>query len=205
MAQYLYADDGKIHTRYTELMRCTPGQIERVVAERRGLIEPFRNESLEFGADRHEMLEAEARSTGRVPAITGLDLPADIVEEEVVSEIMPNVVLHSRLDVISRDAMAIIDYKTLIADSYELGVMLAVSRYKSTKQLPLYAYQVGLNGIRIKRLIYVVEIWNRQMDTILGYKVIEKQFRLSDAGSILPWVSNRVAMLAAALDDGIEE
>lgn len=200
MADYLYAEDGKIHTRYTELMRCTPGQFVRVIDERLGLSNRFKSDKLEFGSDRHEMWEDEGRRTGKIPECFGVDWPISHVEEEFASEILPGVVLHSRPDAVCSGIFTLPDYKTLIADSFALGELVAVQRYKNSKQLPLYAYQAGLHGIRIKRIAYLVEIWNREQTEILGYKTITKEFKISDIGPILPWVRQRVSMLVSAIE-----
>jgi len=200
MADYLYADDGKIHTRYTELSRCTAGQIDRVIDERLGTRESFKSDNMEFGTDRHDMWENEGKRTGRIPECFGLDWPISHVEQEFVSEILPDVVLHSRPDAVCADISTIVDYKTLIADSFAMGELLAVQRYSKSKQLPIYAYQAGLHDIRIKRIAYLVEIWNRQQTEILGYKIITKEFKMKDIGAALPWVRERVAMLVSAIE-----
>lgn len=200
MSDYLYANDGKIHTRYTELMRCTPGQIDRVIAERMGISKKFSSDKLDFGTDRHDMWQKEAEKTGQLPDTFGLDWPVSHVEYEFISEILPGIVLHSRPDALCADVATLVDYKTLIADSYKLGELVAVQRYGKSKQLPLYAYQAGLHGIQIKRIAYLVEIWNREQTEILGYKNIIKEFKMADIGLILPWVRDRVAMLASAVD-----
>lgn len=200
MADYLYSEDGKIHTRYTELTRCTPGQIDRVIDERLGLAKSFKSDNMEFGTDRHDLWEQEARRTGKVPECFGLDWPISHIEQEFASEILPNVVLHSRPDGICEDIATIIDYKTLIADSLGMGELVAVQRYSKSKQLPIYAYQAGLHNIRVKRIAYLVEIWNRAQTEILGYKIITKEFKMKDIGTVLPWVRERVAMLVSAVE-----
>lgn len=203
MADYLYSEDGKIHTRYTELMKCTPGQIDRVISERLGQTERFKSDKLEFGSDRHEMWEAEGRTTGKIPECFGLDWEISHTEEEFASEILPGIVLHSRPDAVCEAIATLVDYKTLIADSLAMGELTAVARYKNSKQLPLYAYQLGLHGIRIKRIAYLIEIWNREQTEILGYKHIIKDFKMSDIGPILPWVNDRVSMLAASIEANV--
>lgn len=210
MADYLIADDGKIHTRYSELTRCTPGQVDRVVLERLGKIKRFSNDKMAFGTDRHDMWESTGKATGHIPECFGLNWPISHAEQEFASEILPGIVLHSRPDAICAAVAALVDYKTIIADSVVEGVLLAVKRYSKSKQLPLYAYQLGLHGIRIKVIAYLVEIWNRpefrdgvmirDSDTILGYKIIMKDFKLSDVAKALPWVKDRVSYLAAALE-----
>jgi hypothetical protein len=60
MADYTYTADGKLHTRYSELIRCTPGQIDRVVWERIHPGHRAETEHMGFGTLRHEMLEQQA-------------------------------------------------------------------------------------------------------------------------------------------------
>lgn len=200
MADYLYAADGKIHTRYTELTRCTPGQIEGVIDERLGLRKRFKSDKLEFGTDRHDMWEEEGKRSGMIPECFGVDWPISHCEQEFASEILPGVVVHSRPDAVCADIYTLVDYKTLIADSLELGELVAVQRYVRSKQLPIYAYQLGLHGIRIKRIAYLVEIWNRDQDTILGYKTIMKDFKMADVAKAVPWIQERISYLASAIE-----
>lgn len=200
MADYQYSNDGNVHTRYTELMRCTPGQIDRVIAERQNLSQRFRSDTLEFGSDRHEMWKDETDKSGKLPECFGLDWAVSHCEQEFASMVMPGIVLHSRPDAVCADVQALVDYKTLIADNYDSGVLTAVTRYKNSKQLPIYAYQLGLHGIRIRKIAYMVEIWNREQTEILGYKTITKDLTLADMGEVLPWLKSRVAVLASALE-----
>lgn len=200
MADYLYEPDGKIHTRYTELTRCTPGQIDRVISERLGSSKRFQSDKLDFGTDRHDMFEAEGKETGTIPKCFGLNWSISHVEEEFASEILPGIILHSRPDAVCTAIATVVDYKTLIADSLAQGELLAVQRYAHSKQLPLYSYQLGLHGIRIKNIAYLVEIWNREQDEILGYKIIIKDFKMSDVAKILPWVKSRVSYLVSGLE-----
>lgn len=200
MADYLHSADGKIHTRYTELTRCTPGQIDRVVDERLGLAAKFKSDKLEFGTDRHDMWETEGKETGRIPTCFGLDWPISHCEQEFAAEILPGVILHSRPDAVCADIFTLVDYKTLIASSMAEGELLAVQRYGKSKQLPLYAYQLGLHEIRIKKIAYLVEIWNREQTEILGYKIITKNFNMADIAHVLPWATARVSTLVAAIE-----
>lgn len=200
MADYLIAEDGKIHTRYTELTRCTPGQIDRVIDERLGLAAKFKSDKLEFGTDRHDMWETTGKATGHIPECFGLNWRISHAEQEFASEILPGIVLHSRPDAVCADIATLVDYKTLIADSLAEGELLAVQRYAKSKQLPLYAYQLGLHGIRIKAIAYLIEIWNREQTEILGYKIIIKDFKMADIAHVLPWVRERISYLASAID-----
>ena len=203
MADYLYADDGKIHTRYSELVRCTFGQLDRVVAERLGLVDRYTSDRLDFGTYRHEMWQEESEKTGMLPEIFGLPRKVDYIENEFATEIVENVIVHSRPDAVCVAKQAIGDYKTMSAKDYDTGVLMATKLYRGSKQLIFYAYQLGLHGIRIKKIIYLVEIWNEKMDAILGFHAIEIDINLSDIAKILPWTKDRIATLTVAVERGI--
>lgn len=205
MADYLHADDGKIHTRYSELIRCTPGQIDRVIWERTHPNARTQTDSMGFGIVRHEMFDEEARVDGRLPRCFGLERSADFIEHEFATEILPGVVVHSRPDVVSLSpdlGNAIVDYKTVL-DGRQ-GWKAIVNSYKHVgkqRQLLFYAFQLGLHGIRITKGMFLCEIWNETRDEIVGYKVIEFPIMLRDIAPVLPWVKDRVALLAAVLEE----
>ena len=203
MADYLYAEDGKIHTRYTELVRCTPGQIDRVLAERLDNKRKFTSDRLDFGTDRHEMWEEEGKRTGKLPECFGLDWPVSHAEAEFATELLPGVVVHSRPDAVCAAVQTIVDYKTLCADSIDEGVRAAVKQYAISRQLLFYGFQVGMTGIRIKKIAYLVEIWNKEQDEILGYHTIVKDLPMAEIAKMLPWVKDRVAMLVAAVEEAV--
>ena len=204
MSDYLVAEDGKIHTRYTELVRCTAGQIERVLAERLDPKRRFTSDRLDFGSDRHAMWEEESKKTGQLPECFGLKWPVSHVESEFATEILPGVVVHSRPDAVCAAEMTIVDYKTLCADSVDEGVRMAAKMYAKSRQLPFYGFQVGLHGVRIRRIAYLIEIWNKDQDTILGYHSIVKDLPMHELAKMLPWVKDRVAMLCAAVEEAQE-
>src|SRR5687767_12967965 len=127
MSDYLYADDGKIHTRYSELANCTLGSIHKVLDQREGLRKRFENEDTIWGQVRHEMWAEESRRTGLIPEcfwdVIPSTLEADYVEKEFATDIMPGVIVHSRPDNVSSDT--VVDYKTLIAESLQIGIIKA--------------------------------------------------------------------------------
>lgn len=203
MSDYIYADDGKLHTRYSELVRCTPGQIKRVLDERAGRVNRFEGEAMKWGTSRHEMWQEEAEKTGKLPACFGGIHPTvdlDFVEKEFATEILPGIVLHSRMDAVALTHRTIFDFKTLVAGSFVEGVGLAFKMYEKSVQLPVYAYQIGLHNHRIVRLVYLVEIWNRERTTILGYQAVEKTIKVADIAKIVPWIHGRASLLSAALE-----
>jgi hypothetical protein len=217
MADYLYADDGKIHTRYSELLRCTTGQIDKVVWERTHPDARAQTESMGFGIVRHQMFDEESKKTGRLPACFGLDMVVNHVEAEFATEIMKGVVVHSRMDSVSVEGETIIDYKTVLDGKhgwqknlqgygwrpiYDYAGNLQASRVVQSskqKQLKFYAFQLGLHGIRIKRGMFLCEIWNQERDEILDYRVVEFPITLADIAPVLPWVKDRVALLSVVL------
>ena len=70
MADYTYIDDGKIHTRFSELTRCTEKGVVSVVKEKLNLKKRhFGGGILEFGTERHNMFMEEAKKTGEVPQV----------------------------------------------------------------------------------------------------------------------------------------
>lgn len=203
MANYLYADDGNIHTRFTELASCTLTGIEKILARREGLIPKFDNESTRWGADRHDLWAEESQKTRTIPKCfnSPFAILIDHIEKEFATEILPGVIVHSRPDAVSVFGQVIIDYKTLVADNLEDGQAKAVSTYQNSRQLKFYAYQLGLHGIRIKRGIYFVEIWDKKYSKILGYQIIVINFDFKEIASILPWVKERIGLLVAAYDE----
>lgn len=208
MSDYLYADDGKIHTRFSELVACTPGGIDRVLAVRKNPDLRFESESMSWGTDRHELWQEETGRTGLMPACFFGVFPRLAVthcEQEFATEILSGVILHSRPDAICANDETIVDYKTMIADSLEEARIKAWGTYNRSRQLPTYGFQVGLHEIKIRKAVYLIEVWKRpgpgqSPDTILGYVVVEKPLALKDLAANLPWIKERVSMLAAALE-----
>jgi hypothetical protein len=202
MADYTIADDGKLHTRYSELMRCTPGQIDRVIAERNNPGFRTETEHMGFGTLRHEMFEAEARRTGRLPACFHRDAPADYIEHEFTTEIWPGVIVHSRPDVASEQLQTVFDYKTVVDGKSGWRKIVDGYRYQSKqRQLVFYAYQMGLHGIKITNGAFLCEVWNEARDTILRYEVVQFPIMLRDMGAAVLWAKGRVALLQAVLEE----
>lgn len=202
MAEYAHQEDGKIHTRYSTLIRCTPGQIDRVIWELQNPDARVETEAMGFGTVRHEMLEEEAQATGRIPACFGIIDSADYVEHEFTTEIWKDIVIHSRPDAVSTTSHTIYDYKT-VTDG-KRGWKRTVADYHhevKQRQLKFYAFQLGLHGIMITRGAFLCEIWNEARDEILDYQVVEFPINLGEISKTLMWVKNRAALLAAVLDE----
>lgn len=207
MSDYIHADDGKIHTRYSDLVRCTPGQVQRLLSERLDGLERVETADMAFGTERHEMFAQESLRTNFTAACFPTRYDATYIEKEFTCEIMQDVILHSRPDVVSLSNSAVIDYKTMVAaDMAEANVKANRMYGGSAKQLPVYSYQLGINGIMIKKLIYLVEVWDKPRENILGYVEIIKDVNMAEIAKVLPWVFDRCAMLAAAVDErlGVE-
>jgi hypothetical protein len=202
--QYNIKNDGKLHTRFTDLNRATPRQVIDIIREQTGEKKRFESKTLTFGETRHEMWEAEARKTGRIPrcfaeAFPEYDFevdPAD-VERQLATEIYKNIVLHSRLDSLARKAGIIIDYKTQKKGAGGARI------YKNSKQLPTYAWHLALHNIRIKQVIYLVEIWefdeNGDPVSVVGYEKFVKDLGLADIHNSKGWVNGRCEVLAEGM------
>lgn len=219
MADYQYKDDGKLHTRYSELIRCTPGQIDRVLQERFEGRTRAETESMIEGTIRHEMLQEYSEKHKTPYHAFGLDWPVSHVEHEFATEILPGVVLHSRPDLVCGDVGILPDYKTVLDGKHgwqknlrsygwrpkldPQGNIIGSKTVESGKQhqLKLYAWQIGMHGILIKRGAFLCEIWNGDRDEILGYQVVEFDITLADMAAALQWVRPRVALLASAIEE----
>ncbi len=222
MADYLYEEDGKVHTRYSEIAGCTEGSIDKVVDRRLGLLPRVETEDLSWGTDRHEMWETAGNATGSVPScfdgvLEGV-VPLSHVEQEFVVELYEGVVVHMRPDAVAADIETIFDYKTVLEPEGEDWSCLLdgklpptakwrtlVSGYQNSRQLKFYAFMLGLHGIRIRRGIYLLEVWNRSRTTILGYYRVEQEYRLSDLAKLLPWARDRIALLVTAVRERQQE
>lgn len=204
MADYSYTEDGKIHTRYSSLIRCTPGQIDRVIAEMQGAGRA-ETEAMGFGTLRHEMLEEEARASGRLPACFGIDAAADYIEHEFTTEIWKGIVIHSRPDAVSADPEnggTIFDYKTVVDGKG--GWKKTVDSYRhegKQRQLVFYAYQLGLHGIPIRHGAFLCEVWNEARDEILRYEIVQFDITLGHMAHVLSWAKSRAALLQTVLEE----
>jgi hypothetical protein len=202
MADYAYdPNDGKLHLRYSTLVRCTPGQIDRVIAEMDG-VERFESESMAFGTIRHDIWQQASLETGKPYHGFKLDWPVSHVEHEFTTEILPGVIIHSRPDLVCADIGMLPDYKTVLDGKNGWQKTVDSYRHESKqRQLKFYAFQLGLHGIRITKGAFLCEVWNAERDTILDYKTVEFPITFRDIAPVLPWVKDRVALLAAVLEE----
>lgn len=203
--QYNVKNDGKLHTRFTDLMRATPHQVENIIKEQLGEKERFKNDILDFGTVRHDMFDKETKQTGMLPVVFReafpeyKDMQITHAEKEFATELFKNIVIHSRPDGVSVPSATIVDYKTMIEGAG------GARRYKNSKQLPFYSFQLGVHNIRIKKYVYLVEIWNKATDTeeaytrIIGYDKFEKDIGLIDIGAMKKWAHDRCEVLALGM------
>lgn len=199
MADYTYPQDGKLHCRYSQLAQVSPGSLDRILAEIDGL-ERVETEDMSFGTERHAAWETEAKKTRLIPKCFGVNWPVLHIEREFATEIMPGVVLHSRPDVVCSNGI-LVDYKTVLDGAQ--GWKHTVDSYRGAakqRQLLVYAWQLGMHGIRIKEGAFLCEVWNKERDTILDYEVVKFPIGLIDIAGVLPWVRGKVALLAGALE-----
>lgn len=204
MSSYQYTDDGKVHTRYSELLGCTPSGVQLVAARHLAGAASFENEATLWGTTRHKKWQAEALTTSKVPECFADSLP-DVrlthIEEEFKTEFWPGrVIIHSRPDAIAANDGILIDYKTIVAETLPEGIGKATGAYSRSKQLPFYGYVLGLHNVRIQRIIYLIEVWNPERDTILGYGKVDRRLTLAEVAKIIPWVNYRVALLVGELE-----
>lgn len=192
---------GKLCTRFSNLSRCTPGQVDQLLAD----MESGRHvetEAMSFGTTRHEMFKEYGEKHGQLPPQFGKRWKPTHIEHEFSTEIWKDIVIHSRVDVACADDHAIVDYKTVI-DGVQ-GYKKIVNSYGTVtkqRQLLFYAYQMGLHGIKIDKGSFFLEVWNEQRDEILYEIVVDFPISLSDMADALNWVKSRVALLAAAKEE----
>lgn len=189
MAEYIYPDDGNIHTRQSELARCvTPAGALAVAEEKLGIRQRRSTPAMEFGTKRHEAWEAEAAETGRTPQafLDNLDFTRKIIntEQHYATEIFAGVIFHFTIDAIVEPFEAaanpgkqeIVDYKTAT-----LGPTGGISvNYDRSPQLNIYALLLRPHGFRPIAGHYLIECWNRERTEIQGYRMVTKTQNLRD-------------------------
>lgn len=197
--QYNIKKDGKLHTRFTDLLRATPKQVENIIKEQLGTKQRFKNDILSFGEKRHNMFEKESKETGLLPIVFRnafpdyKDLRITHVEEEFATELFDGIVIHSRPDGVAAHDAIVVDYKTMVKGAG------GARRYKSSKQLLFYAFQLAIHNISIKKYVYFVEIWNEDYDEIIGYDLFEKNVGLLDISLMKKWAHDRCEVLAMGM------
>jgi hypothetical protein len=202
MADYFIAEgDTRLHTRYSELIRCTPKQIDKVIQERLYPSRRYESEDMAFGTTVHEIYEAEARQTGRVPACFGRDWAVSHVEHEFAIELLPGVVVHSRPDLVCAEDGIIPDLKTVLDGVHGWRKNIANYYHESKQhQLQFYAYQLGLHGHLINRGAFLCEVWSDDRSEVISHEVVEFPITMWDMLQALQWAKPRIALLASELE-----
>lgn len=199
-------NDGSLHTRFSDLVRCTEKSVLGVVRELLYGRKSFSSDILEFGKIRHIMFAAESEKTGRTPEVfkheLDVDYPVDIIEKEFVCTIFPGVVLHSTLDAGYTEDGIIIDYKTgtLKGDEEKARHHFQLT-YKRSRQHLTYGLQLLAKGIIPKKALYLGEYWNEERTELLGYEKVEIPFDINDIVAFKnTWLKERCERLVVALD-----
>ena len=182
---YEFKEDGKLHTRYSELKGCTPGGVVRVVERRKFQLNET-NPYTEFGTLRHEVFANFIRSNGHFPKAVGLDLKVDknAVEQSYGVEVWENVVIHMTADLHNDNWVA--DFKTTTKGAVN---------YKNDKQVIFYAWMLGKLGKKITKGYYICELWDIDRTQIRGYEVLERDITEKDLEETESWAKLRVETL----------
>lgn len=194
MNGYQIPDDGKLHVNYSGLKRCTSTKgVMAVIEEMNGGRTPFDGETVQIGKIRHAQWERESKATGRTPVCfkEQYDQPLDFIEQSFATEIFKDVVLHFRPDSVSLADQAIVDYKKVVKGAYQ---------FHNDWQLKIYAYALQLHGHKIKRLVHLCEVWDRDMNSpkIIGYQALVRQVNLADIALAPQWLRLRAGNLKKA-------
>ena len=187
--KYKVSPDGKLHTHYSELKRCTSEQATwSAVRERNGQRRSFDGPVVQFGRDRHELWQEQSTATGRTPKEFAhlYNQPVDYIEHAFAVEIFKDVVLHFRPDLVSVAGAAVIDNKKIVGQA---------KQFNPSKQLLIYAYGLWLHGIKINERVYLCEQWDKDTTKILGHQIWRLPVTLADIGTVPMWLKPRVALL----------
>lgn len=202
MHSYTIKNDGKLHTRYSELSQCATYASALKVAEQK-LTERggFTNDTMKFGQINHDMFEEESRESGKLPKCFGINVSVEHIEQEFAIEVIPGVVLHFRPDSVSESANIVYDYKTMnFFDGMDVDKVIK-ARYGKAIQLKTYAYGLMVHGIDIKRWCYLVELWDKREKKIVGYRQFSQEFKLADIPKTKDWLTKRAFLLGAAMKE----
>ena len=199
---YKYKEDGKLHTRYSELVNCTEAGIERVLEERFGQRKKLELEAFDFGRAAHETLEEETRETNKVPDYFGVELGISHIEQSFAIEAFPGVVIHFTPDLLAQADFIIGDYKMVREpkDGWN-GVFPPLWKfYKDSIQLDFYAWLLTFKKIPIKEKVYLGEYWNRDRTEILHHDYIRRPITIADKGKARGWAIPRIERLMAGIE-----
>lgn len=190
-------NDGKIHTRYTDLVRCTEGQVLTVAEEMLCRRQRFNGSVTSFGRVRHEMFAEESLETGRTPECfreLDVELSLRCIEREFEMEVFPGVVVHSRTDGYAPDVEMVVDYKTCTRAE-------DINKYKNSRQHLMYALQLMNKGFPVKGALYLGEIWDAKREKPLGYCQMQKEITIQDLLKFRnEWLKDRCERLVVAIN-----
>ena len=172
---YEYEEDGKLHIRQSDLVRCSPRGAARVAREYLGYVGKYSGSGvLGFGQVRHDMFRQESEASGLTASCfkdeLGVQFTADHVETEFTTEI-DGVVIHCRPDVVSTTDKKVIDYKTTQGRS---------GQFTASKQLFFYAWVLFKNKIRVNEAVWLCERWSVDRSEIVGYELLRRPITLKD-------------------------
>lgn len=200
---YLIKDDGKLHTRYSELMNCTESGIERVLEERFGQRKKLELEAFDFGRARHETLEEEGKVENKVPEYFGVgEISISHAEQSFAIEPFPGVVIHFTPDLLSQVEFLIGDYKMVREpkEGWDGKFPPLWKFYKDSIQLDFYAWLLTFKKIPIKEKLYMGEYWNRDRSEILHHDYVRKPITIVEKGKARAWAIERIERLMAGIE-----
>ena len=190
-------NDGKIHTRYTDLVRCTEGQVLKVAEEMLYGKRRFSGSVTDFGRIRHEMFAEESLETGRTPECfreLDVELSVRCIEREFEMEVFPGVIVHSRTDAYAPDPKLVVDYKTCSKAE-------DIEKYKNSRQHLMYALQLMNKGYQVKGALYLGEIWSKDRKKPHGYCQTQVDITIKDLLEFRNnWLKDRCERLVVALN-----
>lgn len=200
---YKHRNDGKLHTRYSELMNCTEAGMERVLEERFGQRQKLELEAFEFGKARHETLEEEGKADNKVPEYFEVGhIPISHAEVSFAVEPFPGVVIHFTPDLLAKELYMILDYKMVREpeEGWNGKFPSLYSLYKDSIQLDFYAWLLTFKKIPIKEKMYMGEYWNRDRTEVIHRDFLRKPITVIDKGRARAWAIPRIERLMAGIE-----
>jgi hypothetical protein len=194
---YKYAEDGKIHTRWSDLKRCSTSHGALTVAKEMVLGQK-RWSGDDFGSKRHSMWEKESLQTGRTPECfrhIKIDYVAEAPESQYSMEILPGVILHSTIDVYLPEIACVTDYKTFT----NAADLKSYKQPHKTAQLLTYSLQLLNVGKPVKNVMFLGERWDGERDVLLGYDHVMMPVSTIDLVKMRADLKARAVRLSAAI------
>ena len=195
---YEYKEDGKIHTRWSDLKRCSTTHGALTVAKEM-VLGKKRWSGDDFGSLRHKMWEEETKQTGRTPECfrhIKIDQPAVMCEQQFEMESLPGVILHSTIDVYLPELSCVTDYKTF---TNKEDLQHYAQPHKKA-QLLVYGVQLLVKGHSVKNLMFLGERWDSAREELLGYDHIMIPVTMLDLVNTQADLKQRAIRLKAAIE-----